>query len=66
MVCTSTVEVVGDGKCFTFDERTAQKSYWKENAYDASVEAMMLDSNATVIDREERPEVRKADRVLAL
>eukprot|EP00884_Botryococcus_braunii_P018713 jgi/Botrbrau1/5525/Bobra.0023s0012.1 len=57
MVYTSAVEVVGVKKPFKFDERTAQKLYWKENAYDASVEAMMLDSNATIIDREERPEV---------
>jgi phosphoethanolamine N-methyltransferase len=57
MVSCTSVEVVGVDKYLTFDERTAQKSYWKENAVDASVEAMMLDSNATIIDREERPEV---------
>ena len=38
-------------------ERTLQKSYWADHALEASVEAMMLDSQAKMIDREERPEV---------
>ncbi len=39
------------------EERTLQKSYWTDHSLEASVEAMMLDSQAKVIDREERPEV---------
>ena len=39
-------------------ERTLQKSYWTDHSLEASVEAMMLDSQAKMIDREERPEVR--------
>jgi phosphoethanolamine N-methyltransferase len=38
-------------------ERAAQKSYWADHSADASVEAMMLDSQAAIIDKEERPEV---------
>lgn len=41
----------------THDERNAQKSYWTEHSLEATVEAMMLDSQAKVIDKEERPEV---------
>lgn len=41
----------------TASEREAQKSYWKEHSADATVEAMMLDSQAADIDRLERPEV---------
>ena len=40
------------------EERSLQKSYWTDHSLEASVEAMMLDSQAKVIDREERPEVR--------
>lgn len=47
------------------EERTLQKSYWTDHSLEASVEAMMLDSQAKVIDREERPEVRPL-RVLEL
>ncbi|GJN17994.1 hypothetical protein PR202_gb05105 [Eleusine coracana subsp. coracana] len=39
------------------DERKAQRSYWEEHSRDLTVEAMMLDSRATDLDREERPEV---------
>ena len=39
-------------------ERALQKSYWTDHSLEASVEAMMLDSQAKMIDREERPEVR--------
>lgn len=39
-------------------ERQAQKSYWKEHSSEATVEAMMLDSKAKDIDKQERPEVR--------
>lgn len=41
----------------TGKERTLQKSYWTDHSLEASVEAMMLDSQAKMIDREERPEV---------
>ncbi len=41
----------------TAEEREAQKQYWKEHSSEATVEAMMLDSKASVIDKEERPEV---------
>ncbi|GAU16290.1 hypothetical protein TSUD_299220 [Trifolium subterraneum] len=39
------------------DERQVQRSYWKEHCADLSVESMMLDSNASNLDKEERPEV---------
>ncbi|KAJ3670686.1 hypothetical protein LUZ60_008112 [Juncus effusus] len=39
------------------DERNAQKSYWLEHSKDLTVEAMMLDSHAADLDKEERPEV---------
>lgn len=39
------------------EERDVQRSYWKEHSSEATVEAMMLDSQASVIDKEERPEV---------
>ena len=35
-----------------------QKTYWIEHSSDLSVEAMMLDSKASDLDKEERPEVR--------
>ena len=38
-------------------ERTAQRSYWTEHSHETTVEAMMLDSQAKIIDKEERPEV---------
>ncbi len=37
-----------------------QRSYWKEHSAEATVETMMLDSQAKDIDRMERPEVRSA------
>ena len=37
--------------------RATQKAYWTENSLDATVEAMMLDSQAATIDKLERPEV---------
>lgn len=40
------------------DEREIQKSYWIQHCADLSVEAMMLDSKASDLDKEERPEVR--------
>ena len=43
----------------TGKERTLQKSYWADHSLEASVEAMMLDSQAKMIDREERPEVSR-------
>ncbi|KAF3776558.1 Phosphoethanolamine N-methyltransferase 3 [Nymphaea thermarum] len=39
------------------DEREVQKSYWIEHSVDLTVEAMMLDSKAADLDKEERPEV---------
>lgn len=38
-------------------ERDVQKSYWMEHTADLTVEAMMLDSKAADLDKEERPEV---------
>ncbi|GMH21383.1 hypothetical protein Nepgr_023225 [Nepenthes gracilis] len=38
-------------------ERELQKKYWIEHSVDLTVEAMMLDSKARDLDREERPEV---------
>ncbi|KAL3839016.1 hypothetical protein ACJIZ3_023607 [Penstemon smallii] len=38
-------------------EREMQKSYWIEHSVDLTVEAMMLDSKACDLDKEERPEV---------
>ncbi|KAG2305088.1 hypothetical protein Bca52824_033739 [Brassica carinata] len=38
-------------------ERDIQKSYWMEHSSDLTVEAMMLDSKASDLDKEERPEV---------
>ena len=37
--------------------REMQKSYWTDHTAEATVEAMMLDSQAATIDKEERPEV---------
>ncbi|TVU35439.1 hypothetical protein EJB05_17328 [Eragrostis curvula] len=39
------------------EERKAQKSYWEEHSRNLTVEAMMLDSRAADLDKEERPEV---------
>jgi hypothetical protein len=39
------------------DNRDAQKKYWAEHSSQATVEAMLLDSQAADIDKEERPEV---------
>eukprot|EP00262_Sarcandra_glabra_P012953 TRINITY_DN3455_c0_g1_i1.p1 TRINITY_DN3455_c0_g1~~TRINITY_DN3455_c0_g1_i1.p1 ORF type:complete len:491 (-),score=110.27 TRINITY_DN3455_c0_g1_i1:118-1590(-) len=39
------------------EERAIQKSYWIEHSVDLSVEAMMLDSKAIDLDKEERPEI---------
>ncbi|KAK4750993.1 hypothetical protein SAY87_004475 [Trapa incisa] len=39
------------------DEREVQKSFWIEHSADLTVEAMMLDSKAADLDKEERPEV---------
>lgn len=38
-------------------ERQVQKKYWTEHSADLTVEAMMLDSKASDLDKEERPEV---------
>lgn len=47
------VQVVQNGSA----ERAAQADYWKEHSATATVEAMMLDSQANLIDKQERPEV---------
>ncbi|XP_078163961.1 phosphoethanolamine N-methyltransferase-like [Carex rostrata] len=39
------------------EEREVQKSYWLEHSKDLTVEAMMLDSRASDLDKEERPEI---------
>ncbi|VAH62923.1 unnamed protein product [Triticum turgidum subsp. durum] len=39
------------------EEREAQKRYWEEHSRDLTVEAMMLDSRAADLDKEERPEI---------
>ncbi|KAL8153552.1 hypothetical protein V2J09_011312 [Rumex salicifolius] len=39
------------------EEREVQKKYWMEHSVDLTVEAMMLDSRAADLDKEERPEV---------
>ncbi|KAK7271196.1 hypothetical protein RJT34_26892 [Clitoria ternatea] len=39
------------------DERGVQRSYWIDQTAELSVESMMLDSNASHLDKEERPEV---------
>ncbi|KAL2461789.1 Phosphoethanolamine N-methyltransferase 1 [Abeliophyllum distichum] len=39
------------------EEREVQKRYWIEHSVDLTVEAMMLDSKASDLDKEERPEV---------
>lgn len=38
-------------------ERNLQRDYWKEHSAVLSVEAMMLDSKASKLDEEERPEI---------
>ncbi|CAK7349592.1 unnamed protein product [Dovyalis caffra] len=39
------------------EERQIQKKYWLDNISDLSVNAMMLDSKASELDKEERPEI---------
>lgn len=39
------------------EERKIQKNYWIEHSQELTVEAMMLDSHASDLDKEERPEV---------
>jgi hypothetical protein len=43
--------------------RAAQADYWKEHSATATVEAMMLDSQAKIIDKQERPEVRSCEAI---
>ncbi|CAK9219100.1 unnamed protein product [Sphagnum jensenii] len=43
--------------CANSSERTLQLNYWKEHSIVPSVEAMMLDSQASKLDQEERPEI---------
>lgn len=44
-------------RCIIGEEREIQKNYWMEHSADLTVEAMMLDSKAVDLDKEERPEV---------
>jgi hypothetical protein len=37
-----------------------QQAYWKEHSQGLTVEAMMLDSQASILDKMERPEVGAA------
>ena len=41
----------------SMEHREQQKTYWTDHSVEATVEAMMLDSQAATIDKEERPEV---------
>jgi hypothetical protein len=41
------------------NERKAQMRYWEEHSRELTVEAMMLDSCAADLDREDRPEVMR-------
>lgn len=43
----------------TGEERQEMKQFWEEHSKTATVEEMMLDSKASEIDQQERPEVRK-------
>lgn len=43
--------------CVLEQEREIQKSYWMEQAAELTLEAMMLDSEASDLDKEDRPEV---------
>lgn len=42
------------------EERQEMKQFWEEHSKTATVEEMMLDSKASEIDLQERPEVRAA------
>lgn len=50
-VCVCNSNVCAD------QEREIQKTYWIEHSVDLTLEAMMLDSKAADLDKEERPEV---------
>ena len=48
----------GDSSDHVHDEtRQTMETYWKHHAKDASVEEMMLDSNAEELGKEEIPEI---------
>jgi phosphoethanolamine N-methyltransferase len=55
MTVTDQVIAAADAKAEA--ERQAQKAYWTEHSKETTVEAMMLDSQAKLIDLEERPEI---------
>lgn len=44
-------------------ERDVQVAYWKEQTQSATLEAMMLDTQASEIDQIERPEVQELSYV---
>ncbi|KAE8810735.1 60S ribosomal protein L27-3 [Hordeum vulgare] len=48
------------------EEREARKRYWEEHSTDLTVEAMMLDSRAADLDKEERPEGRYAGKKVVI
>ena len=53
----ATITVVPDAAAVP-EERQSQLEYWKHHvAIEATVETMMLDSQASVIDEMERPEI---------
>ncbi|MFS8007033.1 putative phosphoethanolamine N-methyltransferase [Helianthus anomalus] len=39
------------------EEREVQKSYWMEHSVELTLEAMMLDSMASHLDKQDTPEV---------
>lgn len=49
--------MAGSNELAIQEERDIQKNYWIEHSRDLTVEAMMLDSRASDLDKEERPEV---------
>lgn len=56
-------QILGNGTVPS-GHRAAQADYWKEHSATATVEAMMLDSQAKIIDKQERPEVRSSEAAL--
>jgi hypothetical protein len=59
-MATVTAQTAAEREAQHMKEREAQKKYWSEHSTEPTVEAMMLDSKASEIDRLERPEVKKA------
>jgi hypothetical protein len=57
-MATVTAQTDAEREAQHMKEREAQKKYWSEHSTEPTVEAMMLDSKASEIDRLERPEVK--------